>query len=428
MQTKLRYLTLAIATLLPLGCGGENHGEVVQSSKQRITSPSVSAANQAELSHGNTAFAADLYQQLRSQPGNLFYSPYSISLALAMTYGGARGNTEAEMAKVMHYALPQSDLHPAFDALDLALASRGAGAAGKDGGKFRLNIANSTWGQKGYSFLPDYLDLLALDYGAGMRLLDFMAAPEPSRLIINDWVEQKTESRIKNLIPQGIIDPSTRLVLTNAVYFNAAWREKFEATATHDDQFTKLDGSQLAVRMMVKTDDDFRYAKAEGCEAVEIPYDGEELSMVVMRPQADLDTFEKSLTGASLEKILASLGGATVELSIPKFKVEGEFRLAQTLGAMGMKDAVTAGIADFSGMDGSRLLYIGEVIHKSFIEIDEAGTEAAAATAVIMRAGAAPGPDHELHVVKLDKPFLFVIRDIKSGAILFLGRVANPAA
>jgi serpin B len=426
----MRHGTLAVALMLGLqiGCGEDptNSPDVAQSDKQRITSPNVSSEDLAKLASGNTAFAMDLHRQLGSSSGNLFYSPYSISIALAMTYGGAVGATEQEMSQTMHYGLGQAALHPAFNALDLALASRGQGAKGKDGGKFRLNIANATWGQRGYSFLPTYLDLLAQNYGAGMRLVNFVDQPEPARVTINDWVAKATEDRIKDLIPQGAIDAMTRLVLTNAIYFNAAWRDKFDTAATKDGEFTTDDGSKVKVSMMNKLDSAFRYGKAEGCEAVEVGYDGDELSMVFLLPDGRLPTFEGALSGDKLEKILNSLGSAEVDLTVPKFKLEGTFKLAEVLDKLGMKTPFIGGKADFSGMDGQPgFLYISEVIHKSFIAIDEAGTEAAAATAVIMAGSAAPA---QTKVVKLDRPFLFLIRDIKTNAVLFVGRVATPKA
>jgi serpin B len=426
---RTRFLSLVVFLSLSgslLGCGTDapaDPGEEAKSDKQRITSPSVSPSNLAQLTEDNTAFAFDLYQQLRGKPENLFYSPHSISIALAMTYGGAKGTTEQEMQKTLHYTLGQSGLHAAFNALDLELARRGQGAQGKDGGKFRLNVVNATWGQKGYPFLAPYLDLLAENYGAGMRLMNFVDQPEPSRLAINEWVERMTENRIKDLIPQGLIDSLTRLVLTNAIYFNAAWRDKFDQALTKDGEFTKLDGSKITVSMMTKQDDHFRYAKTGGCEAVEVPYDGQELSMVLMLPEGPLDAFEASLDGGAVAKILSSLGGDSVQLTLPKFKMEGKFSLKETLSKLGMKEAFTDA-ADFSGMDGRPAnLFISDVVHKSFIAIDETGTEAAAATAVIMASNAAPA---KTYTVKLDRPFLFLIRDIKTGAILFVGRVVEP--
>lgn len=223
--------------------------EANQSAKPRLTSPQVPESDLAALVAGNSSFAFDLYRAVRTEDGNLFYSPYSISLALAMTYAGARNQTEKQMAETLHFTLSQDRLHPTFDMLDLDLASRGQ-EAGQSGKRFHLSLANSIWGRVGYSFLPQYLDVLAQSYGAGMRLLDFQNAPEASRIRINNWVSCNTEGKIEDLLPQGVITPDTRLVLTNAIYFKAAWQSPFSKDATHDDTFNRLDNSQISVPMM----------------------------------------------------------------------------------------------------------------------------------------------------------------------------------
>ncbi|MBM3175326.1 MAG: serpin family protein, partial [Chloroflexi bacterium] len=241
MKMKL-WITAIAAIVIFASCAPTQAGEVVQSEKQRITSPNVNQADQAALVDGNNAFALDTYQVIRKAEGNLFFSPYSISLALAMTYAGARGTTAQQMANTLHFTLPQEQLHPAFNSLDTELSQRGQGAKGKDEKGFRLNIVNAIWGQKGYKFLPEFLDTLAQNYGAGLRTLDFKQASEASRITINDWVSQQTEGRIKDLIPKGAIDPLTRLVLTNAIYFNAAWQFPFKKESTKDGAFHLLDG------------------------------------------------------------------------------------------------------------------------------------------------------------------------------------------
>ncbi|MCR4406592.1 MAG: serpin family protein [Anaerolineae bacterium] len=429
MKTALQN-TIIVITLLGLGgCarpgGGPVLAQSVQSDKERVTSPNVAASDLADLVNGNSTFAFGLYHFLKEEKGgNLFYSPYSISLALAMTYAGARGETEQQMADTLHFTLPQDRLHPAFNDLDLELASRGEGAKGKDGQGFRLNIVNAIWGQQGYKFLPAFLDTLAENYGAGLRLLDFAGNPEASRVTINDWVSDQTEGRIKDLIPQGVIDKLTRLVLTNAIYFNAAWAEPFKKDLTTDGPFHLLDGSQVTVPMMKQTTS-FGYAEGEGYQAVELPYDGRELAMVIFLPAAGkFETFENSLDAVKVEAIIESLNYREVALTMPKFEVESDFSLVDALAAMGMPVAFSAG-ADFSGMDGTRNLYIGDVIHKAFVSVDEAGTEAAAATAVVMKMTAMPEPAIE---VTVDRPFIFLIRDIETGAILFVGRVVNPGS
>ena len=399
-------------------------GEAVQSERERVTSPDVDTADLENLVNGNSAFAFELYQALREGNGNVFYSPYSISLALAMTYAGARGETERQMADTLHFVLPQDRLHPAFNGLDLELARRGEGAEGKDEEGFRLNIANAIWGQVDYAFLPEFLDVLAENYGAGLRVLDFAGAPEESRVTINDWVSERTEERIKDLIPQGAINALTRLVLTNAIYFNAAWGMPFEAELTTDGAFYLLDGGEVTVPMMRQTES-FAYAQGEGYQAIELPYDGRELSMVILVPEAGtLETFERSLSGERVDAIVNDLAHTSVALTMPKFEFDSEFRLVETLAAMGMPEAF-AEAADFSGMTGQRDLFISDVIHKAFVSVDEAGTEAAAATAVVMKITAAADEPVE---VTIDHPFIFLIRDVETGAILFVGRVVDPSA
>jgi serpin B len=414
---------LVIVLLLPMiACSEPAPGELLKSDKERITSPDVSTGEQALLVDGNSAFAFELYQALREQEGNLFYSPHSISVALAMTYAGARGDTAEEMAATLHFVLEQDRLHPAFNWLDAELASRGEGAQGKDGKGFRLNIVNAIWGQKDYEFLTEFLDVLAENYGAGLRILDFVNQTEESRLAINDWVSDQTEARIKDLIPQGVITVATRLVLTNAIYFNAAWEYPFDENMIADGPFYLLDGGQVIVPMMEQTEA-FGYTDGEGYQAVELPYDGEELSMVILLPEAgNFEAFEEGLQAPQVCDIITGLQPSGVTLTMPRFEFDSEFSLKNTLEDMGMPSAFST--ADFSGMTGTRDLYIRDVLHKAFVSVDEAGTEAAAATAVPMEEEA-PEP---LVEVAVDRPFIFLIRDIETGAILFVGRVLNPAA
>jgi serpin B len=346
-------------------------------------------------------------------------------VALAMTYAGARNQTAEQMAATLQFLLEQERLHPAFNWLDAELASRGEGAQGKDGAGFRLNIVNAIWGQKGYSFLPTFLDVLAENYGAGLRILDFITETEKSRVTINDWVSDQTEGRIEDLIPQGAIDALTRLVLTNAIYFNAAWENPFDEDITADGPFYLLDGGQVTVPMMTQTES-FGYTDGEGYQAVELPYDGSELSMVILLPASgNFQAFEKGLQAQQVDAIINDLQNTDVSLTMPKFEFDSEFSLKDTLAGMGMPDAFS-GDADFSGMTGNRELFISDVVHKAFVAVDEAGTEAAAATAVIA-GGAAPPAEHPVQIT-IDHPFIFLIRDIETGAILFVGRVLNPAA
>jgi serpin B len=422
---KALVLLLVVSLVLPLmGCGQPAAGELLKSDKERITSPDVSPSDQAQLVEGNSAFAFELYQALKGNEGNIFYSPYSISMALAMTYAGARGDTAQEMADTLDFLLEQERLHPAFNWLDAELASRGEGAQGKDSEGFRLNVVNAIWGQKDYSFLPTFLDVLAENYGAGLRILDFISETEKSRVTINDWVSDQTEGRIKDLIPQGAIDALTRLVLTNAIYFNAAWEYPFDEDMTANGPFYLLDGGQVSGPMMKQTES-FGYTEGEGYQAIELLYDGDELSMVILLPTSgNFESFEEGLMTQQVNDIIGDLQFREVALTMPRFEFESEFSLKDTLEDMGMPTAFS-GAADFSGMTGSPDLSISEVIHKAFVSVDEEGTEAAAATAVIMGETAMPAEPAE---VTIDRPFIFLIRDIETGAILFVGRVVNPGA
>lgn len=420
----LLSVLLVMVLLSVAGCSEGEVAGLLQSDKPRETSPNIATVDLTDLVDGNSAFALDLYQAIREKDGNLFYSPYSISLALAMTYVGARNVTEEQMAATLHFTLPEDRLHPAFNSLDLELASRGEGAEGKDEEGFRLNIVNEIWGQKDYEFRNEFLDVLAENYGAGLRLLDFVNTPEESRITINDWVSDQTEGRIEDLIPQGVIDALTRLVLTNAIYFNAAWLNPFNDDMTDNGVFYLLNGGEVTVPMMMQSES-LGYTEGDGYQAVELPYDGRELSMVILLPDTgEFEEFEGSLDADMVDTITHDLIYQEVALTMPKFEFESQFSLADTLAAMGMPVAFT-GAADFSGMTGNRDLYIAEVLHKAFISVDEAGTEAAAATAVVMNLTAAPG---EPISVALDRPFIFLIRDIETGAILFVGRVVNPSA
>jgi len=421
-----RFISVLMAVIMMglVSCAQPAAGEMVRSEKPRLASPEVSQTDVTTLVSGNSVFAFDLYQVLREDDGNIFYSPYSISLALAMTYAGARGETAQQMADTLQFVLSQDRLHPAFNGLDLELGERGEGARGKDEEGFRLNIVNAIWGQKDYQFLSTFLDLLAENYGAGLRTLDFANAPEESRLTINNWVSDQTEGRIEDLIPQGVIDILTRLVLTNAIYFNAAWQYPFSEDMTRDGPFYLLDGKEVTVPMMSQTES-LGYAEGDGYQAVELPYDGGELSMIILLPQAgQFETFEEALDVKQANAITNAVEQRQVTLTMPKFEFESAFKLKPALAAMGMPIAFSEG-ADFSGMTGGHDLFISDVVHKAFVSVDEAGTEAAAATAVIMKLTALPPAPVEVNV---NRPFIFLIRDIETETILFVGRIVNPGA
>ena len=403
--------------------------KALYSLKTRRMSPGATVPELADLTRGNTAFAFDLYRTLAQSDGDLFYSPYSISLALAMTYAGARGETERQMAETLHFLLPPERLHPAFNALDLALASRGAGAVGQDGDRFRLDIANSVWGQKDHEFLTAFLDVLAEHYGSEVRRTDFRHAPEEARVRINDWVADETEDRIKDLVPPGAIEPTTRLVLANAIYFNAAWQLPFDKRATASGPFHPLGGGYIEAPMM-RQEGNLGYARGDGYQAVELPYEGGQMAMAILLPDAgSFSEFEGLLNASMVDGVLEDLETRRVLVTMPKFEVRASFGLADTLKAMGMPNAFDERAADFSGLNGTSCLsgddgclLITDVVHQAFVSVDEAGTEAAAATAAIVgitRAAIEPV------TLTIDRPFIFLVRDRATGDVLLVGRVSD---
>jgi len=391
--------------------------------------PATATSDRSEAARGNNAFAIELYGQLRKQTGNLFFSPESISTALAMTYAGARADTAAEMAKTLHFTMPAGRLHPAMGAL---LRDRNAAHD-----HYRLKEADALWVQTGYSLLPEFIKMNKDNYDADLNHVDFINAIEASRQTINIWVEQRTENKIRGLLQPGSLDLDTRLVLTNAIYFKGDWDERFKKEDTKDEDF-RLFATRAIKTPMMHITRAFNYFDGASFQALEIPYKKKELSMIVLLPKAmeGLSAFEQSLTPAKMQQLLGQLWPVgTVIVTMPKFKMEAQFRLKDTLIAMGMKTAFDMKMADFSGVasreamqrDGN--LSISAVIHKAYVDVNEEGTEAAAATAVTVIALAAPPtpPTHPI-IFRADHPFMFLIRDNRSGSILFIGRVTNPSS
>jgi len=375
------------------------------------TAPEVNEASLKELVAGNNAFAFDLYRALKTNEDNLFFSPYSISLALAMTYAGARDNTAIEMAETLHFTLQQDRLHPALNALGEKLLDRDE--------NINLTIANALWGQAGYPFLSDFLAVLDTGYDAGLCRADFIGAPEEARRDINDWVNEETEGKIDDLMKPGTITPDTRLVLANAIYFKGTWELQFDPLETESAPFYRLDGSQVKVPMM-RVKEHFPYTEGMDFQAIELPYTGDTLSMIILLPREGMfEEFEANLSIERLDAILAQLCSEKVQLWMPKFELTSEFSLGETLAQLGMSDAFQSGIADFSGMDGTRDLFIGHVAHKAYVSVNEEGTEAAAATGVSMTLSIPS-------MMTIDHPFIFLICDIETGALLFMGRVMDP--
>ncbi|MFZ2147453.1 MAG: serpin family protein [Sedimentisphaerales bacterium] len=381
---------------------------------------------------GNNKFALELYAKLRGKEGNLFFSPYSISTALALTYAGARGQTEAQMARVLHFPIitkPGTELSSTLIPDRQQFASMFAeiikdlNDKGKKGG-YELRIANALWGQKGYGFLEEFLELIKTNYDGRLNEVDFIRATETARKTINVWVGKQTNDKIKNLIQKGVLDSMTRLVLTNAIYFKGNWARQFKEDRTKEAPFTLIDGRKLDVEMMNQTGQ-FSYMETEDFQALELPYVDDELSMIILLPKEfdGLDELEKTLTVENLSKWLGVLRKLEVIVSVPRFRMTGQFGLASVLESMGMIDAFSPD-ADFSGMNGKKDLFISAVIHKAYVDVNEEGTEAAAATAVTMKLTSV-GPTR-IPVFCADHPFLFLIRDNHSGSILFIGRVMKP--
>lgn len=411
-RTQTLTSLIVAGALLLAGCAPAASDTALAQSDHPRRAADAPQADRDALAAGNTAFGLDLYQALRAEAGNLFLSPYSVSSALAMVYSGARGETARQMAAVLRFDLPPERLHPAFNAVDQTLTG-----GNDDPETFQLRIANSVWGQTGYPFRPEYLDMLAENYGAGLRLVDFAGASEPARQTINGWVAEQTADRIKDLMPPESVTADTRLVLANAVYFKAKWETPFQSWG--DGEFTLADGAVVKTPFMTRRSQ-ARYMLGDGFEAIEIAYQGSRARMVVIVPASgQFADFEAGLDSAQLAAVLDGLQVTEAVLEMPKFSFEARFSLAETLAGMGMPDAF-GGAADFSGMDGSGGLSISHVEHKAFVAVDELGTEAAAATGAGMVVSAPPV------ILRIDRPFLFLIQDLATGSVLFIGRVLDP--
>ncbi|NUC73664.1 serpin family protein [Haloterrigena sp. SYSU A558-1] len=406
------------------------------------TDPDLESDRIAEQIRGNVAVSFDVLAQLREETPdeNLFFSPYSVSVALAMTYAGARGETAAEMADALRYDLEGEALHAAFGALEGEFERRnedgrevespawadedgeGDGSEGDDLG-FQLSSANAVWRDEGHDFDDAYVQLLEAYYEAGDHLADFSGSPEAAREEINAWVEERTNDRIEDLLPAGSIDRSTRLVLTNAVYFLAAWEHDFDPADTEPGAFTSLDGSETEVEMMHQSQE-LRYAEIDGHQLVELPYANGDTSMIVVLPaEGEFESVEASFGVDELAIMLEEASRPKVDLALPKFGIESKFSLVETMRELGMERAFDGGSADFSGMVESAEsdLFIDDIIHQSFVEVDEEGTEAAAATAVVVEDTAVA----DRVEMTVDRPFLFCVRDRPTETPLFVGRVVD---
>jgi len=380
------------------------------------------STNTAALVSSNTEFALSLYGQLGTNDGNLIFSPYSISTCLGMTYDGARTETAQQMAQALDLSTNQGLVGAGFGALQTELDK----LRGEDGIEFTL--ANGLWTQQGFPFLPDFLGNATSNYQAVVKQVNFVTGADSVRGDINQWVAEKTQGIIVNLLAPGTVTRQTRLVLVNAIYFKGAWASPFSTNATTVQPFHVSPGQTVGVSLMNQTEF-VGYYKSDSLQAVELPYQGNNVAMVVLLPAdaGGLAQLEASLTPQALAQVLTNLAVQSVNVLLPKFSFQMTANLIPDLQSLGMTDAFIPGVADFSGMDGTNDLSIDVVVHKAFVDVDEAGTVAAAATAVGVGVMAIPGPPPP-PVFRADHPFLFMIRDTLSGSILFLGRVADPPA
>jgi serpin B len=429
--------TLVVLTLLFLfftGCTGKIPAPPVSPTigdtpegGHSTTAVKIDQNSTQAVAEANNRFAFDLYSRLAKNQeytgNNLFFSPFSISSALAITYEGAKGKTADEIRSVFYFPANDTIRRGGFLGLNAGINSGDP--------SYSLRTANALWAEKTCPFLPNYVSTAEHDYGAKTTNLDFIGHPEESRFTINTWVEDKTEDKIKDLIPAGVIDTTTRLVITNAIYFKGDWVKQFDKNKTTDAVFRTAPGKTVTVPMMQRTDEDavYMYAENSDLQMLSMPYEhttGKKLSMIVLLPRGDnLTKNEASLGVDMLTELQQSAESRRVMVYFPKYTLKTKYSLPKTLEAMGMPTAFT-GNADFSGMDGTTDLLISDVIHLAFVDVNEEGTEAAAATAVVMKLAAAPANPDPIPVFRADHPFIFLILDDETGAILFMGRVVNP--
>ena len=427
-----RILCACVVILLLAACGseepnvegrgvGESGVRLVKAETGRVQTPDVTDEQISDLVRGNNEFAFKMY---RGQGGseNLVFSPYSISLAFSMAYAGARGETEAQMAETLNF-FPQGAQHPAFNAIESRMSGLGEKGGEDRSPPFRLNVANSAWGQEGFRFEQAYLKTLAEHYGAGMRSVDF-GQPDRASEKINTWVEDETEGRIKDLLTPDVVTSNTRLVLANAVYFKASWASSFVDTRTQDGAFALLEGSEVTVPLMQQTSY-LPYAEGDGYQAIRLPYKGEATDMLVVLPaEGDFEEIEGRLSARFLDEVDEKIRpGEYVKLTMSRFDFETRLDLIPLLRSMGMTSPFDIGAADFSGITSEGPLSIDDARHKANITVDEKGTEAAAATSLAFPVSKPPPPVE----MTIDQPFLFAITEQETGAVLFLGRVTDPS-
>jgi serpin B len=417
------FLLVAILLLIISGCQAGASGLIARSSQDRLVNPGVPEPVMLSLAESNNEFAFDLYGLLRDRAGNLVFSPYSLSAALAMAFAGASGETEAQMAAALHFDLPQSQLHPAFNQLDLALTGAGR-AASPEQHPLQLRTANAIWTDRTLALRDPFLDEIALNYGTGVHLTDFIHAHEAARREINAWVSDQTERHIRDLVAKEAIDSLTRMVLVNAIYFEGDWQHQFDADDTQDKTFHLLGGSAVHVKMMHTHLPSAVFTSLPLCKAVELPYQGGSAVIDIIVPEEGAyEAFERGFSYDVFAEILGSLQPAAVDIGLPTFAFISSFDMGEGLSALGMPDAFDSERADFSRMTGGRDLFVSRVLHQAFVAVDEKGTAAGGATAIIMAPTSMMLPGVSLVV---DRPFMFIIRDLATWQNLFIGRVLDP--
>jgi serpin B len=426
------HITIILVSIIALSlgiflCGCTTNptpipNESLSTENSTVNNYTVSGVILSNVVDANNQFAIDLYSRYQSKDGNMFFSPYSISSALAMTYEGAKGRTAEEMQAVLHLPADKNVMHSDFANINNALNS-----ADKP---YKLSVANALWAQKDYPFKEDYFNSVDAYYGGKVTNLDFKTQTEQSRVTINSWVEDKTYGKIKDLIPKGILTEDTRLVLTNAIYFKANWSSKFSFEATTDGLFKLSSGTSKNVKMMHQTSS-YNYGENSDMQILEMDYLGNDLSMLIILPKDNnIAQLESSFSKEKLDAWKKDMTNEKVQLTLPKFKFETKYFMADDLKAMGMPTAFNPDLADFTGMwtrQQNENLYISQVIHQAFIEVAENGTEAAAATAVVMMEATSIHVEEPPKVFNADHPFIFIIQQKDTGNILFMGRVSDPS-
>ena len=410
----LLQASLGSALLLALPACTDDDGDGASASSSNLPRDVADPAAAKEFAAAEAAFSWDFYRQLAAKDGNLFVSPFSIANALAQVTAGARGDTAAELQRALHIDSLGDRAYAGAGALDLSLTS------GANDDTFRLKVANSAWTQNGFAFEKPYLDLLARYFGSEMRSVDFKAAAEPARKEINNWVADRTQGKIRDLMPEGSVTTLTRLVLANAIYFNARWETEFHPSTTQEGDFKKLDGSNARAQMMSRRGQ-IAYSVGDRVSAVELPYKGGRFRMAILLPdEGTFAKFEATLDGAKVDMLLSAMKPGDIQLSMPKFAFSFAKSLKPAFQGLGVNLAFDDDRADFSGMSIADRLYLSDIFHKAVVRVDERGTEASAATGVVVNNTSMP------REFRADRPFIFLIRDSESGAVLFAGRLVEP--